>query len=256
MIEQIPKRYRAAVDAENAEQWTEAYGQEMASMESHEIFTFVEKVPEGASMIGSCWVMGRQLMAKGTIDKWKVGHVGCGDLQKHGDNHDITSPVIDSASIRLALSHSVKHHLEIAILDIPTAFLCCPLHQTLYMRLPQGETPDAYGLARPLVKLNKSLYSLKHANWEYYKAVFDFIVDDLILQASIAAPRLFFSGNLGEAHGFLIPVYFDDILSMCRCVHFASIESRRYDRFMAAGKVPVHYTFQYRGLTVTRDRNK
>jgi hypothetical protein len=72
MIEQCPKTYRAALDAEDAEQWKEAIGKEMASMESHEVFSFVEKVPEGASMIGSRWVMGRMLMANGTIDKWKV----------------------------------------------------------------------------------------------------------------------------------------------------------------------------------------
>jgi hypothetical protein len=90
------------LDAEDAEQWKEAIGKEMASMESHEVFTFVEKVPEGASMIGSRWVMGRKLMANGIIDKWKVRLVGRGDLQKPGDYNDITSPVIDSASIRLA----------------------------------------------------------------------------------------------------------------------------------------------------------
>jgi len=114
MIEQGPKTYRAALDAEDAEQWKEAIGKEMASMESHEVFTFVEKVPEGASMIGSRWVMGRKLMANGTIDRWKVRHVGRGDLQKPGDYNDITSPVIDSASIRLALSLAAKHDVEIA----------------------------------------------------------------------------------------------------------------------------------------------
>jgi hypothetical protein len=139
MIEQGPKTYRAALDAEDAEQWKEAIGKEMASMESHEVFTFVDKVPEGASMIGSRWGIGRKLMANGTIDKWKVRLVGRGDLQKPGDYNDITSPVIDSASIRLALGLAAKHDLEIAVLDIPTAFLGCPLHETLYMRLPEGE---------------------------------------------------------------------------------------------------------------------
>jgi len=100
-------------------------------MECHEDFTFVEKDREAASMIGSRWVMGRKLIANGTIDKWKVRLVGRGDLQKPGDYHDITSPVIDSASIRLALGHAAKHNLEIAVLDIPTAFLHCPLQETL-----------------------------------------------------------------------------------------------------------------------------
>jgi len=167
MIEQGPKTYRAALDAEDAEQWKEAIDKEMASMESHEVFTFVEKVPEGASMIGSRWVMGRKLMANGTIDKWKVRLVGHGNLQKPGDYNDITSPVIDSASIRLALRLEAKHDLEIAVLDIPTAFLGCPLHETLYVRLPEGEWPDPYGHIRPLVKLNKTLYGIKQANREY-----------------------------------------------------------------------------------------
>jgi hypothetical protein len=66
---QPPKTYRAALDAEDAEQWKEAIGKEVGSMESHEVFTFVEKVPEGDSMFGSRWVMGRKLMANGTIGK-------------------------------------------------------------------------------------------------------------------------------------------------------------------------------------------
>jgi len=68
------------------------------------------------------------------------------------------------------------------------------------MRLPEGEWPDPYGRTRPLVKLNTTLYGIKQANREYYDAVFDFIVDDLNLQASIAAPGLFFGGNL-ESNG-------------------------------------------------------
>jgi len=196
MIEQGPKTFRAALDAEYAEQWKEAIGKEVASMESHEVFTIVEKVPQGASMIGSRWVMGRKRMANGTIDKWKVRLVGHGDLQKPGNYNDITSPVIDSASIRLALSLAAKHDLEIAVLGIPTAFLSCPLHETLYMRLPEDEWPDPYGRAKPQVKLNKTMYGIKQANQEYYKEVFDFIVDDPNLQDSIAAPGLFFGGNL------------------------------------------------------------
>ena len=69
IIEPGPKTYCAALYTEDAEQSKEAIGQEVASMESHEVFTFVEQVPDGASMIGSHWVMGRKLMANGTIDK-------------------------------------------------------------------------------------------------------------------------------------------------------------------------------------------
>jgi hypothetical protein len=129
-------------------------------------------------------------MANRTIDKWKVRLVSRGDLQKPGDFNDITSPVIDSASIRHALGLAAKNDHEIVVFEIPTAFLGCPLHETLYMLLPEGEWPDPYGRARPLVKLNKTLYGIKQANRKYYEEVFNFIVDDLNLQASIAAPGL------------------------------------------------------------------
>jgi len=78
MIEQGPKTYGAALVTEDAEQWREAIGKEVASKESHEVFTFFEKVTEGASMIGSRWVLGRKLMANGTFDKWKFDLLAAG----------------------------------------------------------------------------------------------------------------------------------------------------------------------------------
>jgi len=211
MIEQGPKTYRPALDAEDTEQWKDAMSKEMASMERHEVFTFVDTVPEGATMIGSHWVIERNLIANGTIDKWKARRVGRGDLQKPCDYNDITSPVIDLASILLALGLATQDDLEIAVLDIQTAFLGCPLHDTLYLRLHEGEWPDPSGRNRPLVKLNKTLYSTKQANWEYYEEVFVFIVEDLNLQASIEAPGLFFGGNV-EVNGVLIVVYIHTIV--------------------------------------------
>jgi len=101
-----------------------------------------------------------------------------------------------------------------AVLNIPTAFLGCPRHETLYMCLPEGESPDPYGRTRPLANLNKTLYGIKQANQEYIEEVIDFMVDNLGLHASIAAPGLFFGGNLGEAHRVLNPVYVDDIMSI------------------------------------------
>jgi len=207
-------------------------------------------------MIESRWVMGRKLMANGTIDKWKVRIVGRGDLQKPGDCNDITSPVIDSSAIQLALGLAVKHDLEIAVLDIPTAVLGCSLHETLYMRLPDGVWPDPYGWARPLVKLNKAHSSIKQANWVYYEEVFDFIVDDVGLQASIAAPGFLFGGNLSETNGILILVYVDNIMIISTLDLVASIAPRSYEPFNAAGRVPVPDTFQYLGMMVTRNRGK
>jgi len=72
--------------------------------------------------------------------------------------------------------------------------------------------------------LNKTLYSIKQANREYYEEVFDFILNNLNLQASIAAPGLFFGGNL-QANGVLILVYVDDIIIIGTSVLVAYIAS-------------------------------
>jgi len=103
--------------------------------------------------------------------------------------------------------------------------------------------------------VNKSLYGIKQANRKYNEEVFHFKVDDLDLQDEIAAPGIFFGGNLGEANGILIPVYVDNITIIGKLVLVASITSRSYDRFKAAGHVPVPDTFQSLGMMVRRDRS-
>jgi hypothetical protein len=108
----------------------------------------------------------------------------------------------------------------------------------------------------PNRQLNKTLYCIKQANREYFEEDFDFIVDDLGLQASVAAPGLFFSGTLGKPNDILIPVYVDDIMIIRNLKLVSSIASWQYGRIKAAGRVPVSDTFQYLGITVTQSRSK
>jgi hypothetical protein len=73
------------------------------------------------------------------------------------------------------------------------------------------------------------LYGIVEPNGGYFEEVFDFIVDDLGLQASIAAPGLFLSGTLGKPNGVLIPIYIDDIMSIGSLKLISSFASRLYD---------------------------
>jgi hypothetical protein len=109
MIEPGPKTQRAALNSEDADQCKEAIGKEVSTMGSQGLFTFVERRPGDTSMIESRWVIGRKLLAKVQTEKWKVRLVGRGDQQKPGDYNNITSPVIDSVSVRLALGLAAKH---------------------------------------------------------------------------------------------------------------------------------------------------
>jgi len=124
------------------------------------------------------------------------------------------------------------------------------------MGLPDGEWSDFYCRARPIVKLNKTLYGIKQANREDFEEVFNCIVDDLGLQASVTAPGLFFGGTLGQPNGVFILMYVDDIMIIDSLKLTSSIASQHFDRFKAAGCVPVPDTFQYLGTTVTRNLSK
>jgi hypothetical protein len=89
--------------------------------------------------------MGRKLLANGQTEKWKVRLVGCGDQQTPGGYIDITSPVIDSASVRLALGHAAKYDIEIAVLDIRLVFSAA-----LCKRLSRCGSPMTSGLMTPI----------------------------------------------------------------------------------------------------------
>jgi hypothetical protein len=53
MIDSGPMNFRAAMNTDHADQWKETINTDVASMESHEEFTFVKTVLEGASIIQS-----------------------------------------------------------------------------------------------------------------------------------------------------------------------------------------------------------
>jgi len=122
-------------------------------------------------------------------------------------------------------------------------------------------SPMASGLtpifqAHPIVKLNRTLYGPNQANTVYIDEVFNFIVDDLGLQAAVAATGLFSGGTLDNPNGILIAVYVYDSMIIGSVNLISSIPSWLYDRFKAAGRVPVPVTCPCLSITVTRYRSK
>jgi hypothetical protein len=92
------------------------------------------------------------------------------------DYGDITSSIINTMFIKLVLGIAAKRDLEILTLDVPMAFLGCPLHEEIFMRLPEGNwaSLDPDGQCHPLVQLKKMLYSIKQANRGFADEIYDF----------------------------------------------------------------------------------
>jgi hypothetical protein len=257
MVEPGPKSYRAALQTPEAEGWKAAVNTETIALDSHQAMEFI---PEGlspeATVVNSRWLLSKKFKATGEIDKFKARLIAQGYTQKEGQDFDgnaISSPVVDSSTIRLCLGLAAQHNLEIAILDCPTAFLGSTLHETIYLRLPEGNWQDPWNRERPLVRLRKTLYGLKQSARGWFEDVYDFLVEDLGLTASVAAPGLF----LGD--GIIVLVYVDDIMILTSTIDkLTSICKDLNRRFRAAPpkgtRIPIGTQFQYVGLDIQLDR--
>ena len=62
------------------------------------------------------------------IDKYKARLVARGFSQDPDDYGEISSPVINTVAVRYTLKFKAINDLEIAVLDVPTAYLGATLH--------------------------------------------------------------------------------------------------------------------------------
>jgi hypothetical protein len=156
------------LQSDDSEQWLSAIQLETDAMHQHQALEFMpDGTVDNARIIPRKWVLSLKLNADGSANEWKARLVGRGDRQVAGrDFGDITSPVVDSTTIRLILGLAAHHDYEIVTLDVPIAFLGCPLTEDIYMRLPHGQwgSHDPLNRERPLVKLRKTLYGIRQAN--------------------------------------------------------------------------------------------
>lgn len=111
----------------------------MASLEKHDVFDIVTEVPPGTAVVDSKWVLTIKQKLDRSIEKYKARLVARGFSQNPEDYGEITSPVIDTAVIRYTLGYAAIHNHEIAVLDIPTAYLGATLHEEVYMKLPDAD---------------------------------------------------------------------------------------------------------------------
>ena len=95
------------------------------------------------------------------IIKYKARLVALGCHQRRGEDYDeIYAALVSKTGLRIFLS-AVNHlDLEMHQMDIETAFLNAELEDDVYLKLPDGLTKKT---ERQALKLNKSLYGLKHA---------------------------------------------------------------------------------------------
>jgi hypothetical protein len=121
------------------------------------------QLPKGKKEIGCKWVFAKK---EGFPDKndvrYKARLVAKGYAQKEGiDYNEVFSPIVKHSSIRILLALVEQLNLEVAQLDVKSAFLHDDLKEEIYMIQLDGF--KAAGKETWVCKLNKSLYELNQS---------------------------------------------------------------------------------------------
>ncbi|GMP87678.1 hypothetical protein CsSME_00039951 [Camellia sinensis var. sinensis] len=135
------------------------------------------QLPKGKKAIGCKWVYTKKEGIPGRDNiRFKARLVAKGYAQKEGiDYNEVFSPVVKHTSIRILLALVAQFDLELAQLDVKTAFLHGDLEEEIYMSQPDGF--KIAGKENWACKLNKSLYGLKQSPRQWYKRFDRFMME-------------------------------------------------------------------------------
>ena len=147
-------------------QWKEAIDAELAQMIQDDVYVKVSKLPNGANLVGSMFVLTiKRDTVTGKIDKYKARLVALGNQQRKSSYDKIKSNTARGSSVKLITALQAKTKAFSMVLDVKGAYLKSKVDESkgekLYVRLPSGE----------IVKLKRYLYGLKQAGAEWEKNI-------------------------------------------------------------------------------------
>ena len=207
--ELAPMKYNEAM-AKDPKGWEEAVQKEHEQMVKHEVWkpVPVDQVPRGAKILTSTWAM------KLKVDGTKRARINArGYEQRPGEHYNetnISSPVVNEASIFIILILMIMGDMWGELNDVRGAFLNGVFSggEQLYMRVPQGF--EKYYAANILLLLMKTIYGLKQASFEYWRALLK-ALKTVGLERSKADPCIYFKWT---ANGLMLwSSWVDDLLS-------------------------------------------
>jgi hypothetical protein len=132
----------------------------------------------------------------GTLNKHKARLCANGGMQTWGQNYwETYALVVNWASVQLILAIAKVHSLSSKSIDFMLAFPQTDLEIPVYMELPIGFDPQEKEYCKSYVlRLNKSLYRLKQAGYNWFAKLSNGLQDCGFVQSSID-PCVFFNHN-------------------------------------------------------------
>ncbi|KAE8693200.1 Cellulose synthase-like protein D2 [Hibiscus syriacus] len=164
----IPITYQETIQSLDNDKWKSVMDEEMQSLQKNNTWKLAQ-LPKGKRAIGCKWVfVNKDGSHSKKYVRYKARLVTKGYAQKEGiDYNEVFSPVMKHSSIRILLALVAQLNLELAQLDVKTAFLHDDLEEEIYMTQSEGYKDG--GCEKWVCKLNKSLYGLKQSPRQWYK---------------------------------------------------------------------------------------
>ena len=207
---EVPDSYKQAIKSSACSEWKRAMDEEMQSHQSNGTWELVEK-PDDAHLLDSRWVYRIKFQPNGSIDRYKARLCLKGFRQRAGiDFFDTFASVCRYETIRCLLALVSSQRLNMLQFDVSVAFLNGDLHETLYMRQPEG-----YENGNPNIVclLKKSLYGAKQAP-KCWSEKINASLKAIGLNPSESDPCLFLGAIAGDPIWLLL--YVDDGLCVAK----------------------------------------
>ena len=156
-----PKTVDEALGGPDAEKWKEAMETEIGTINKMGTWK-LEELPADRESIGNKWVFVRKRDENGNIIRFKARLVAQGFSQKPGtdySNDGTFAPVMRFETLRTLLALGAVNNWKIRQFDIKGAYLHGTLHETIYMRQPEGFDDGT----RSVCRLIRPLYGLKQS---------------------------------------------------------------------------------------------
>jgi hypothetical protein len=147
----------------------------LADHEFQNHWTLMERkdLPFGTKTILAIWSFKRKRFPDETLNKHKARLCAHGGQQTwEQDYWKPYAPVVTWASVRLLLIVAIIHSLKSKCIDFVLAFQQADLDVLVYMELPAGVNPVDISNENPrryVLKLNKSLYGLMQAGYNWFE---------------------------------------------------------------------------------------
>ena len=113
--------------------------------------------------------------------KYKVQLVAQGFSQKPGvDYKETLSPVMDAITYNFLISLVVSERLDMRLMNVITVYLYRSMDNDIYMKIPEGFKLPETNCTKPCsmysIKLQRSLYGLKHSGCMWYNRLSEYLL--------------------------------------------------------------------------------